>query len=254
MYLGRLCGMALMFTVSAASAQEQPTPGDCAGLAANSIESVLRSCHGEVVDPAEAALLGQDPLSGPSFSSDQPFDRISGEAESLVDPFQVSVLLDDVGDALSLPRSTARTGPLVQIDGETWASEQERMMSRVNDAAEPATREVFWQALPRSTPLTPMAVPHVEVDGRLVPMEDWLEGSLPGRLADPVAVADPDGELVSPLVPSSGTIRSAVIDGVTVEMDPASYRLMEMILRSAGVSSAEAEQTVQSGGLEELRE
>ena len=207
MYLGRLCGMALMFTVSAASAQEQPTPGDCAGLAANSIESVLRSCHGEVVDPAEAALLGQDPLSGPPFSSDYPFDRISGEAESLVDPSHVSALLDDVGDALSLPRLTARTGPLVQIDGENWASEQDGMRSRVHDAAEPATRDVVWQAPPRLPPLTPVAVPHVEVDGRPVPMKEWLEGSLPGRRADP-----------------------------------------------AGVANAGAEQTAQSGGLEELRE
>ena len=207
MYLGRLCGMALMFTVSAASAQEQPTPGDCAGLAANSIESVLRSCHGEVVDPAEAALLGQDPLSGSPFPSDHPFDRISGEAESLVDPSHLLVLLDDVGDALSLQRSTTRTAPLVQIEGETWASEQDRLRSRVNDAAEPPTRDVVWQAPPRLLPLTPIAVPHVEVDGRLVPMEEWLEGSLPGRRADPV-----------------------------------------------GTASAEAEQTVQSGGLEEPRE
>ena len=254
MYLGRLCGMALMFTVSAASAQEQPTPGDCAGLAANSIESVLRGCRGEVVDPAEAALLGQDPLSGPSFSSDQPFDSTSGEADSFIAPSHVSALLDDVGNALSLPRSTTRTAPLVQIDGETWASEQDRLRSRVDDAAEPATRDVVWQAPPRLPPLTPVAVPHVEVDGRQVPMEGWLEGSLPGRLADPVAVAAPDGELVSTLPPSTETMRSAVIDGVTVEMDPASYRLMELILGSAGVSSAKAEPTVQSGGLEEPRE
>ena len=254
MYLGRLCGVILMFTVSSANAQEQPTPGDCAGLAANSIESVLRSCHGEVVDPAEAALLGQDPLSGPSFSSDQPFDRISGEAESLVDPSHVSVLLSDVGDALSLPRSITRTAPLVQIDGETWASEQDRLRSRVNDAAEPATRQAFRQAQPHLPPLTPVAVPHVEVDGRLVPMEDWLEGSLPGRRADPAGVAAPEEELVSTLPPSTEIMRSAVIDGVTVEMDPASYRLMELILGSAGVSSAEAEQTAQSGGLEEPRE
>ena len=254
MYLGRLCGVGLMFTVSAASAQEPPTPRDCAGLAANSIESVLRSCHGEVVDPAEAALLGQDPLSGPPFSSDHSFDSISGEAGSLVDPSQVSVLLDDVGDALSLPRSTARAGPLVQIDGVTWASEQDRLRSRVDDAAEPATRDVVWQASPRLLPLTPIAVPHVEVDGRQVPMEGWLEGSLPGRRADPVAVAVPDGELVSSLPLSGGAMRSAVIDGVTVEMGPASYRLMELILRSAGVANAEAEQAAQSGGLERFRE
>jgi hypothetical protein len=85
-------------------------------------------------------------------------------------------------------------------------------------------------------------------------MEEWLEGSLLGRRADPVAVAVPDGELVSTLPPSTETMRSAMIDGVTVEMDPASYRLMELILGSAGVSSAKAEPTVQSGGLEEPRE
>ena len=246
--------MTLLIMTGAASAQEQPTPSDCAGLAANSVESAVRSCRGEIVDPAEAALLGQDPLSGSPFSPDQPFDRISGEADSFVAPSHVSVLLDDVGDALSLPRSTARTGPLVQIDGETWASEQDRTRSRVNAAAEPAMRDVVWQAPPRLPPLTPMAVPHVEVDGRPVPMEGWLEGSLPGRQADPVAVASPNGELVSALPPSSETMRSAVIDGVTVEMDPASYRLMELILRSAGVANAGAEQTAQSGGLEELRE
>lgn len=249
MYLHRLCGMALLVMVGPASAQEQRTSGNCAGLAENSVEAAIRSCHGEVVDPEEAALLGQDPLSEVRFSSDEPFG-------DFIDPSRASTILEGLREASPLAPSATRAGPLVQIDGEDWALEQQRLRSSRNDAAEPAAQEVAGVAPTRLVPLTPTAEPHVEVDGQLVSMDVWLEGSFLDRLVGPVEVEIPDeGEaFASTRPPATETRHSAVIDGVTVELDLVSYELLELILRSAGMADIEEAPTAQPEVLEELRE
>lgn len=245
MYLHGLCGMALLVMAGPASAQEQRILGDCAGLAENSAEGAIRSCHGEVVDAEEAALLGQDPQSDLRFSSDEPFD-------DFMDTSRAPTVLEVLGEASPLAPSATRTGPLVQIDGEDWATEQQRLRSSRNDAAEPAVQEVPDLSATRLVPLTPTAEPHVEVDGQLVSADVWFEGSFLDKLVGPaeVEISDEGEAFASTLPPATETRHSAVIDGVTVEMDLISYELLELILRSSGVADIDKAPTA----LEDLRQ
>jgi hypothetical protein len=142
----------------------------------------------------------------------------------------------------------------VQIDGKTWASEQQRDRTAVRDATELRARETSWRALPRLAPLTPVPEPHIESGGQVVLIDDWLKGSPPDTPADPIDEEATEGSIASTVPLPTGVMRSAVIDGVTLELDAASYLLMEMILRSAGAPEAEEAQTVQSAVGMELGE
>jgi hypothetical protein len=86
----------------------------------------------------------------------------------------------------------------------------------------------------------------------MVLMDDWRKGSLPDTPADPVDEEATEGEVASTVPLPTEVMRSAVIDGVTVELDAASYLLIEMILRSAGTHETEEAQTVRSGVETEL--
>jgi hypothetical protein len=254
MYLVRSCAVALLVMWNSANAQELRPSDDCAGLEENSAIAAIRGCHGEVVDPAEAALLGEGPVSEPPFFWDESYDRMSEEAWASSGPRQGPTLPSEAGGTLPpLPRAAPATG-LVQIDGETWASDQQRDRTAVRDAAASTTRNNSWGAPPRLVPLTPIAEPHIEVDGLVVPMEDWLKRSPLDTHADPVNEEATEGDLASPVPLPSKVMRSAVIDGVTVELDAASYLLMGMILRSAGTQETEEAQTVRSGVETELSE
>jgi hypothetical protein len=254
MRLGRLCGVAFLLKASSAGAQEQPTPGDCAGLAANSAEAAILHCHGEVTDPAVAALLSQDPLNEAPFPAQVPFSGTGREAFGFMDPVDAPSVPGIIEQAPALAQPTARSGPLVQIDGEEWATEQQRARSAVDAAAAPAAREGFWQAPSRLVPLTPIAEPHVQIDGQTVSMDQWHERRAPDMLAAPVQVEIPDEDLAATLPPAIGTMRSAVIDGVTVDLDPVSYELLELILRSAGGAETEDVPLVGAENLGELGE
>jgi hypothetical protein len=254
MYLVRICAVALLIMGSPAGAQERQSSGDCAGLEENSAIAAIRGCHGEVVDPAEAALLGEGPVSEPPFFRDEPHDRKSEEAWASSGPRQGPALSNEAGAALPLVPLAAPATRLVQIDGEIWAAEQQRDRAAVRDAAAPPAREDFWRAPPRLAPLAPLAEPHIEVDGQVVVMDDWRKGRPLGNPADSVTKESFEGNLASAGPPSTEVMHSAVIDGVTVEMDAVSFQLLELILRSAGALEAEEAQPVQSEGETELGE
>jgi hypothetical protein len=255
MYFVRSCTVALLIMGSPASAQEQRTPGgDCAGLEENSAIAAIRGCHGEFVDPAEAALLGEGPVTGPPFYSDEPYDVMGGEAWAPPGLPPAPALPEKVGGTLPLLPLAAPTARLVQIDGETWATDQQRDRTAVRDATELRAREDSWRAPPRLLPLTPVAEPHIEVGGQVVLMDDWLKKSPLDTRADHVDVDAPEEEVASAVPLPTEIIHSTVIDGVTVELDAASYLLLELILRSAAVPDAEEAQTIQSGAETKLGE
>jgi hypothetical protein len=254
MHLAGLSGVALLAMAGSAGAQEQRTPSGCTGLAANSVEAAILHCHGEVTVPAVTALLGQDPLNEATFPSDVPLPGWGTEAVGFMDLIRAPTVLDIVGQVPPLAPRAARAGPLVQIDGQDWATEQQRARSSVEGAAEPSAREGFWQAPPHLVPLTPTAEPHAEVDGQTVSMDQWLEGSFLDKLVDPVPVEPPGEDHAPALAPSTETMRSAVIDGVTVDFGPVSYELLGLIRRSAGVADTEERPAPQAEVLEELGE
>ena len=163
-------------------------------------------------------------------------------------------LPNEVGAALPLLPLAAPATRLVQIDGEIWAAEQQRARTAVREAAAPLAREDSWRAPPRLAPLTPLAEPHIEVDGQVVVMDEWRKGRPLGMPADSVDQESPEGNFASAVSPSTEVMRSAVIDGVTVEMDAVSFQLLELILRLAGAPEAEEAQTFQSGVGMELSE
>jgi hypothetical protein len=82
-------------------------------------------------------------------------------------------------------------------------------------------------------------------------MDQWHERRAPDMLAAPVQVEIPDEGLAATLPPPTGTMRSAVIDGVTVDLDPVSYELLELILRSADGAKTEDVPLVGAENLEE---